>query len=573
MIFETIIMHRLVVSEERISWLCCADSARGKERMGLDAPIPVLFEMTDATMIVEQVQGRYELTLNHSILTWPALQPQPSEPTAIFLPFPVPDPGSLYTLQLRVTSFLSTASHTIIASFLLSLLHTLTHIRRHLTLHDSLQVTQSTPDRGSSILPTSILLSTQLFKDYSTHSRPDHTSNALRLAPPTLLRKIDTALNTLHRSQRRPCARRYDPLPRSCPCRSTLLTCCKLRLHFTFTLDFGSHSAQHLQYLLSSRQPHWSHPPQPDTSPPSRQLLTFAACDKQIPSFWSAFIHLSCWIEWPDTPLPIPSKLIRSRNHLKLVYTSGTINSYCAWCKPLRPLSSPRPLPIAQAAPAYHEENGRLYHGFHKGIYMYPCDEVCSLGHHGLTYTDVVLGRKGAHGYLPSTLSDREEAGTTSRANRVIGRCQDSGSGLRHRHLKPGVGSIEQVEIDYTPRCDDGTLNYDPVVQWYEYLANATAQAARPIAYQHNTRQMLETAGFTDIQEQIIKAPYNPWPKDPHQKEVGRWYCVALTEGLEALSLAAFTRVYRWSAADVKRLLNDVRRCMLTKKCHGYNNM
>ena len=23
-----------------------------------------------------------------------------------------------------------------------------------------------------------------------------------------------------------------------------------------------------------------------------------------------------------------------------------------------------------------YEENGRLYHGFHKGIYLLPCDEV-----------------------------------------------------------------------------------------------------------------------------------------------------------------------------------------------------
>ena len=27
-------------------------------------------------------------------------------------------------------------------------------------------------------------------------------------------------------------------------------------------------------------------------------------------------------------------------------------------------------------APQDYMENGRLYHGFRKGIYMYPCDEV-----------------------------------------------------------------------------------------------------------------------------------------------------------------------------------------------------
>lgn len=110
-------------------------------------------------------------------------------------------------------------------------------------------------------------------------------------------------------------------------------------------------------------------------------------------------------------------------------------------------------------------------------------------------------------------------------------------------------------------------------MQWYDYLIDATQRASRPIEYQHNTRQMLETAGFTDIQEQVIRAPYNPWPKDAQQKDIGRWYCVGLAEGLEALSLAPLTRVYQWPASNVRRLIQDVKACVTTRKCHGYNNM
>lgn len=142
-------------------------------------------------------------------------------------------------------------------------------------------------------------------------------------------------------------------------------------------------------------------------------------------------------------------------------------------------------------------------------------------------------------------------------------------------HLKPGFGCIEQIEVDLQPRCDDGTLAADsPVAQWYQYLADATHRVFRPIAYQHNTRQMLSAAGFIDIQEFVIRAPYNSWPADPHQKEIGRWYNLAITEGLEALSLAPFTRVNRWSADEhVRPLLEAVRRQICTKKMHGYNNM
>jgi len=31
---------------------------------------------------------------------------------------------------------------------------------------------------------------------------------------------------------------------------------------------------------------------------------------------------------------------------------------------------------LAVAVPQNYLENGRLYHGFRKGVYMYPCDEV-----------------------------------------------------------------------------------------------------------------------------------------------------------------------------------------------------
>jgi hypothetical protein len=142
-------------------------------------------------------------------------------------------------------------------------------------------------------------------------------------------------------------------------------------------------------------------------------------------------------------------------------------------------------------------------------------------------------------------------------------------------HLKPGYGWIEQVEIDLEPRCDDGTLEGESVlVSWYRYLADATLRANRPIAYQHNTRQMLQQQGFIDIQERIIRAPLNGWSSDPHQKQLGRWYNLGLTDGLDALSLGPFTRAYRWDANQhVRPLLKQVKQEISRSKVHAYNNM
>jgi hypothetical protein len=84
---------------------------------------------------------------------------------------------------------------------------------------------------------------------------------------------------------------------------------------------------------------------------------------------------------------------------------------------------------------------------------------------------------------------------------------------------------------------------------------------------------MLESQGFVEIQEQVIKVPLNPWPSDPHLKDIGRWYNLGLTQGLEALTLGPLTRVNQWSKADVDKLISEAKREICSKKYHAYCNM
>ena len=95
----------------------------------------------------------------------------------------------------------------------------------------------------------------------------------------------------------------------------------------------------------------------------------------------------------------------------------------------------------------------------------------------------------------------------------------------------------------------------------------------KPLAYNPWTGQMLHRAGFTDIQETIIEAPLSAWEHDQYRKDVGRWYNLGMTEGLEAISLGPLTRVSHWHLDDVKRIVRDVKKEMCNKKIHAYNNM
>ncbi|KAI6708842.1 methyltransferase LaeA: variant, partial [Diplocarpon mali] len=141
------------------------------------------------------------------------------------------------------------------------------------------------------------------------------------------------------------------------------------------------------------------------------------------------------------------------------------------------------------------------------------------------------------------------------------------------RHLKPGYGVMEHVEIDMEPRCDDGTAPPNSkLVEWTRLLLDATERAQRPLAFNTQTRAQLQRAGFVDIAEQIIKVPLNPWEKDPHLKDIGRWYNLGLTQGLQALSLGPLTRVRQWTAAEVEALIAEVKREVCSKRHHFYCN-
>lgn len=139
------------------------------------------------------------------------------------------------------------------------------------------------------------------------------------------------------------------------------------------------------------------------------------------------------------------------------------------------------------------------------------------------------------------------------------------------RHLKPGYGWMEQVEFDWYPRCDDGSLPSDcALLQWYSLLCQATEGAYKPIAYNTSTRQQLQSAGFTEVAEQIIRIPLNSWPKDKQEHDIGQWCLLGLDLYLEALTLGPFTRVLGWGKQRVDKLLSEVRRDLRTKRFHAY---
>lgn len=124
------------------------------------------------------------------------------------------------------------------------------------------------------------------------------------------------------------------------------------------------------------------------------------------------------------------------------------------------------------------------------------------------------------------------------------------------------------------PRAEDGSLLANSkLANWHRLVSDAVERAYRPSPFKTDTRGLLASRGFVDIQEQIIQIPVNAWPENPRQKDIGRWYNVGFAQGLEAMSLAPLTRMYNWEPADVVKLCTEVKQEIGSRRFRAYCNM
>lgn len=141
-----------------------------------------------------------------------------------------------------------------------------------------------------------------------------------------------------------------------------------------------------------------------------------------------------------------------------------------------------------------------------------------------------------------------------------------------YAHLKPRVGYIEQVEIDWMPRCEDGTLPpHAAILRWANELLGAMDDHGRSMRVDgQRTMAQLREAGFVDIKEEVIKVAINGWPTDADEKERGRWLALGLTTGLAALTLAPLARMRNKSSAEIQNLVERVRLEVADRRIHAF---
>jgi hypothetical protein len=84
-------------------------------------------------------------------------------------------------------------------------------------------------------------------------------------------------------------------------------------------------------------------------------------------------------------------------------------------------------------------------------------------------------------------------------------------------------GYLQFADIDFTPRCDDGTMPDDTIFKTWERTANAFVEISRRRFFNaKENRKEIEDAGFVEVEEKRYKLPLSAWSSDTRYREIGR---------------------------------------------------
>jgi hypothetical protein len=140
-----------------------------------------------------------------------------------------------------------------------------------------------------------------------------------------------------------------------------------------------------------------------------------------------------------------------------------------------------------------------------------------------------------------------------------------------HRCLAPG-GWFEIKDFDIAPMCDDGTLPQDSdIVRWHDLLERGASLGSINLRFwSPELKTQAEKAGFVNVEVKEYKIPIGIWPRNKKLKSLGAYQRAILMDGLEAFSLAIFTRLLGWSKKEVEGFLWGVRQELKTTSYHWY---
>ncbi|KIX06533.1 uncharacterized protein Z518_04509 [Rhinocladiella mackenziei CBS 650.93] len=139
------------------------------------------------------------------------------------------------------------------------------------------------------------------------------------------------------------------------------------------------------------------------------------------------------------------------------------------------------------------------------------------------------------------------------------------------RHCRPG-GYFEIRDQATYLRSDHAPISEDNAVdEWCRLMRQGITSMGRRLDLNfEELGDLMREVGFVDVVVRPFKIPIGRWPSDPRLKEAGLFQLYAMLEGVEALTLAVFTRCLGWEPERVQVFLADVRKEFKATKRYTY---
>jgi len=137
-----------------------------------------------------------------------------------------------------------------------------------------------------------------------------------------------------------------------------------------------------------------------------------------------------------------------------------------------------------------------------------------------------------------------------------------------YKNLKPG-GWAEFNDFDMWFYSDDGTYAKDTAAyKWCAEIDAGLRAMERDPQPGKSLRKWVTDAGFVNINEERYKIPVGMWPKDKKLKEIGAYNLMQFLDGLDGISMAVMTRIRGWKAEEVTVFLPDVKKDLRNRDIH-----
>ncbi|KFY95340.1 hypothetical protein V500_02833 [Pseudogymnoascus sp. VKM F-4518 (FW-2643)] len=118
---------------------------------------------------------------------------------------------------------------------------------------------------------------------------------------------------------------------------------------------------------------------------------------------------------------------------------------------------------------------------------------------------------------------------------------------------------------------DDLDLHKAPwTLGWVTQLSKSSADFGKPLNVGRFHKGWMEEAGFTDVEEKVVKVPLGPWATGRQLKELGRYERWHMNQSVEAHSMALYTRVLNYSTDEANILFARVRNEFNDRSLHLY---